>query len=253
MRWNTRAQKGQREGPRAVTTTLRAATTREVADVLSRVEFLQGVDRSVIVGWARDLEVSVLPRGEVAYRQDDPADGLHIIVTGKVKLCCHTADGREKLLEIRGPGDALGIVSALDAGPRTATASALTETCLATVDDATLEEWMLAQPQIGKHLMLLMAERLRRANSRLLDVVFDDVPCRVAKQLLSLARRFGTYEGDFWRVRHDLTQAELAQLVGATRESVNKALCDFSHRGWITTNGKSLSIHHPELLARRAG
>jgi CRP-like cAMP-binding protein len=101
--------------------------------------------------------------------------------------------------------------------------------------------------------MKLLAARLRRANNHLVDAAYDDVPGRVARELLHLAQRFGTQQGDRWHVKHDLTQTEIAQLVGATRESVNKALCDFVHRGWITTDGKVALIHHPELLARRAG
>ena len=78
------------------------------------------------------------------------------------------------------------------------------------------------------------------------------MPGRVAKQLLQLAQRFGTQEGDALRVTHDLTQEEIAQLVGASRETVNKALADFSQRGWIRVEGKSVLILDPERLAKRA-
>ena len=112
---------------------------------------------------------------------------------------------------------------------------------------------MTERPQIAQQLLRFMAGRLRLANNHLLDVIVDDVPGRVAKELLYLAQRFGTRTGDSWQVTHDLTQTEIAQLVGATRESVNKAMCDFVHRGWITTDGKSTLIHRPQLLAKRAG
>jgi CRP-like cAMP-binding protein len=78
------------------------------------------------------------------------------------------------------------------------------------------------------------------------------VPGRVAKQLLQLAQRFGTREGDAVRVTHDLTQEEIAQLVGASRETVNKALADFAHRGWIRLEGKSVLICDCDCLATRA-
>jgi len=83
-------------------------------------------------------------------------------------------------------------------------------------------------------------------------VIFTDVPGRVAKQLLLLAQRFGTREGEAMRVTHDLTQEEIAQLVGASRETVNKALADFAHRGWIRLEGKSVLISDSERMARRA-
>jgi CRP/FNR family transcriptional regulator, cyclic AMP receptor protein len=94
--------------------------------------------------------------------------------------------------------------------------------------------------------------RLRRTNHDLADLIFTDVPGRVAKQLLRLAQRFGSQEGGALRVSHDLTQEEIAQLVGASRETVNKALADFAHRGWIRLEGKCVLICDCEHLARRA-
>jgi CRP-like cAMP-binding protein len=227
-------------------------SSQRAAAILSRVDFLAGLEPGVIFAVSRQLRQVEVSRNETIYCQNAPADGLHIILTGKVKLCCHSADGREQLLAIRGPGDILGAVSVLDPGPRTATAMAVTDVCTAVVDSATLQEWMDQRPQIAQRLLRFMAGRLRAANSHLLDVIFDDVPSRVAKELLRLAQRFGTQRGDGWQVTHDLTQTEIAQLVGATRETVNKALCDFVQRGWITTDGKTTLIHQPQLLARRA-
>jgi CRP-like cAMP-binding protein len=82
-------------------------------------------------------------------------------------------------------------------------------------------------------------------------LIFTDVPGRVAKQLMRLAQRFGVQEDGAMRVTHDLTQVEIAQLVGASRETVNKVLTDFSRRGWIQLEGKSLLITDSERLAHR--
>jgi CRP/FNR family transcriptional regulator, cyclic AMP receptor protein len=94
----------------------------------------------------------------------------------------------------------------------------------------------------------VLARRLRRTNDNVADLIFTDGPGRVAKQLLQLAQRFGTQEDGKLRVTHDLTQEEIAQLVGASRETVNKALADFAHRGWITLEGKSVLISNCERL-----
>jgi CRP-like cAMP-binding protein len=98
----------------------------------------------------------------------------------------------------------------------------------------------------------VLARRLRRTNDALADLIFTDVPGRVAKNLLQMAGRFGTRDGGVLRVTHDLTQEELAQLVGASRETVNKALADFASRSWLRLDGKSVIILDPERLARRA-
>ena len=109
-----------------------------------------------------------------------------------------------------------------------------------------------SHPEVGERLLHVLARRLRRTNDSVADLIFTDVPGRVAKQLLQLAQRFGTQEGGAMRVTHDLTQEEIAQLVGASRETVNKALADFAHRGWIRLEGKSVLISDSERLVLRA-
>ena len=90
---------------------------------------------------------------------------------------------------------------------------------------------LTGRPEVAKALLAALAQRLRRTNEHLADLVFTDVPGRVAKALLDLAERFGRPVENGVMVSHDLTQEELAQLVGASRETVNKALADFASRG----------------------
>ena len=114
------------------------------------------------------------------------------------------------------------------------------------------KRWIAERPEISDQLLRVLARRLRRTNNNLADLIFTDVPGRVAKALLQLAQRFGTQEGGNIRVTHDLTQEEIAQLVGASRETVNKALADFVHRGWIQLQGKSVVVLDEDRLRRRA-
>ena len=100
-------------------------------------------------------------------------------------------------------------------------------------------------------MLRVLARRLRRTDDIMSDLIFTDVPGRVAKQLMRLAQRFGVQEDGAMRVTHDLTQVEIAQLVGASREAVNKVLTDFSRRGWIRLEGKSLLITDSARLAHR--
>ena len=140
-----------------------------------------------------------------------------------------------------------------DPGPRTATAAALTEATMAALDHGELREWLRARPEVAEQLLAALARRLRRTNEAMADLVFSDVPGRVAKALLDLAQRFGqSAEGGGLRVQHDLTQEELAQLVGASRETVNKALADFAGRGWLRLDGRSVLLLDSERLSRRA-
>ncbi|MDT4950141.1 MAG: family transcriptional regulator, cyclic receptor protein, partial [Pseudonocardiales bacterium] len=175
-----------------------------------------------------------------------------IVISGKVKIGRRYPDGRENLLTIVGPSDMFGEVSIFDPGPRTSTATAITEVRAVSMDRDALRTWIADRPEIAERLLRVLARRLRRTNSNLTDLIFIDVSGRVAKRLLGLAQRFGTREGGAMRLTHDLTQEELAQLVGATRVTVNRALAEFAHRGWIQLEGKSLLICDSERLTMRA-
>ena len=186
------------------------------------------------------------------FAEGEPGDRLFIIISGKVKIGRRSPDGRENLLTIMGPSDMFGELSIFDPGPRTSSATTITEVRAVSMDRDALRAWIADRPEIAEQLLRVLARRLRRTNNNLADLIFTDVPGRVAKQLLQLAQRFGTQEGGALRVTHDLTQEEIAQLVGASRETVNKALADFAHRGWIRLEGKSVLISDSERLAPRS-
>src|SRR5689334_25236517 len=153
---------------------------------------------------------------------------------------------------VAGPSDMFGELSIFDPGPRTSSATAVTEVRTYTMDRPALREWIGKRPEIAEQLLRVLARRLRRTNNALADLIFTDVPGRGAKALLQMAGKFGSRDGGVLRVTHDLTQEELAQLVGASRETVNKALADFASRGWLRLDGKSVIVLDPERLARRA-
>lgn len=220
--------------------------------VLARAGIFQGVEPRAITALINQLHMVEFPRGHTIYVEGDPGDRLYIIITGKVKLGRRSADGREKLLTIIGPSDMFGTLSMFDPGPRMANATTITEVCAVSMDRDAMRAWITDRPQIAEQLLRVLARRLRRTNNDLADLIFTDVPGRVAKQLLQLAQQFGAQEAGAMRVTHDLTQEEIAQLVGASRETVNKALSEFARRGWIQLEGKSVLIHDPERLARRA-
>ena len=221
-------------------------------DVLTRAGIFQGVEPHAVEILAQALEPAEFARGAVIFAEGEPGDRLYIIGTGKVKIGRKSPDGRENLLMVAGPSDMFGELSIFDPGPRTSSATTITEVRAVSMDRDALRAWIADRPEIAEQLLRVLARRLRRTNNNLADLIFTDVPGRVAKQLLQLAQRFGTQEGGAMRVTHDLTQEEIAQLVGASRETVNKALADFAHRGWIRLEGKSVLISDSERLARRA-
>lgn len=191
-------------------------------------------------------------RGDVLFHEGDPGDRLFVIRSGKIKLGRRSSDGRENLLSIQGPGEMFGELSLFDPGPRTATATVVADAELVELAHTDLVAWLEQHPTVAKHLLKALAHRLRRTNEALADLVFSDVPGRVAKALLDLATRFGEPTDEGVRVAHDLTQEELAQLVGASRETVNKALADFAARGWVRREGRAVVLLDADRLERRA-
>ncbi len=221
-------------------------------DVLAKAGLFQGVASEASEALASSLKFSDYTRGEQVFTEGEQGDTLFIVMSGKVKIGRRAADGRENMLSVMGPSDMFGELSLFDPGPRTATATVVTEARLAHLAHASLRPWINDRPEIAEQLLRVLARRLRRTNDALADLIFTDVPGRVAKALLGLSERFGTEEAEGVRVRHDLTQEELAQLVGASRETVNKALADFASRGWLRVDSRAVTILDADRLARRA-
>jgi CRP-like cAMP-binding protein len=194
-----------------------------------------------------------LRRGSVLFSEGDPGDRLYVVTSGKIKLGRTASDGRENLLAVLGAGEMFGELSLFDPGPRTATATAVTDAVLVALGHEDLQTWLTGRPEVSTQLLGALARRLRRTNEAMGDLVFSDVPGRVAKALLDLSRRFGVESDEGLLVTHDLTQEELAQLVGASRETVNKALADFAARGFLKLEARAVVILDVDRLSRRAG
>ena len=220
--------------------------------LLARVPLFAALDAESAASLEATLTRRTLARGHAVFSEGDAGDRLFVILDGKVKISRAAADGRENLLAVLGAAEMFGELSLFDPGPRTASATTVTTSTLASLDHDDLRPLLIERPGVAVQLLKALAQRLRRTNEAMADLVFTDVPGRVAKALLDLSAKFGVPEDGATRVRHDLTQEELAQLVGASRETVNKALSEFAHRGWLRIEGRSVLLLDPERLARRA-
>jgi CRP/FNR family transcriptional regulator, cyclic AMP receptor protein len=221
-------------------------------DVVRQAPLFAALDDEAAEALRSTMTRVEVPRGEAIFHEGDPGDRLYVIVEGKIKLGRASGDGRENLLAILGPGEMFGELSLFDPGPRNAAGTAVADTVLLGVGSDDLDEWLRGRPEVARHLLRALARRLRRTNEALADLVFSDVPGRVAKALLDLSERFGRPTDDGLRVAHDLTQEELAQLVGASRETVNKALADFASRGWLRLEARAVVLLDVDRLRKRA-
>lgn len=217
-----------------------------------RAPLFAALDEATATRLMDSMNPHQLARGEVVFREGDPGDSLYVILAGKVKLARTSVDGRESLMAVHGPGEMFGELSLFDPGPRLSTAYVVSDTDMISLGNDALRTFLADHPAVAMQMLAGLAHRLRRTNEGMSDLVFTDVPGRVAKALLDLSDRFGKRTETGTLVAHDLTQEELAQLVGASRETVNKALADFAQRGWITLGAKSVTLIDTDRLRRRA-
>ena len=221
-------------------------------DVLRRTPLFATLDQDSAASLRASMNEIELAKGELLFHEGDPGDSLYVVLRGKIKLGRTSGDGRENLVAVLGPGEMFGELSLFDPGPRSAGATALVDSTLLGLSSDELTPWLATRPDVARALLRAIARRLRRTNDSMSDLVFSDVPGRVAKALLDLSARFGTPGEDGIHVAHDMTQEELAQLVGASRETVNKALADFAGRGWLRLEARAVVLTNVERLSQRS-
>jgi len=220
-------------------------------EVVRKAPLFTALDDAAAVSLRASMDSVKIGKGGILFKEGDSGEHVYVIVEGKLKLGTSSGDGRENLLSILGPGEMFGELSLFDPGPRTSTATAVTDAKLLSLSHPKLIPWLRENPDVSLQLLARLAQRLRRTNEAVGDLVFSDVPGRVAKALIDLGERFGKESPEGLFVHHDLTQEELAQLVGASRETVNKALADFAGRGWLRLDGRAVLITDVERLEKR--
>ncbi len=220
-------------------------------EVIRKAPLFTALDDASAASLLANMDSVKIAKGSVLFAEGDEGDHLYVIAEGKLKLGTSSGDGRENLLSILGPGEMFGELSLFDPGPRTSTATAVTDAKLLSLGQEKLIPWLATNPDVSLQLLARLAQRLRRTNEAVGDLVFSDVPGRVAKALIDLGERFGKQTDEGLFVHHDLTQEELAQLVGASRETVNKALADFAGRNWLKLDGRAVLITDYERLSKR--
>jgi CRP-like cAMP-binding protein len=189
--------------------------------------------------------------GQLIFAEGEPGDRLYIIGSGKVKVACRAPSGREMVQAVLGPSDIFGELAVFDSGARSSSATAVTEVRAMVAGRAALRACIADHPEIAEQLLRVLARRLRRTIDNQVELMATDVRGRLARLLLQLGQQFGSQNDGALHVSHDLTQEELAQLIGASRETVNQTLTDFARRGWIKLFDKSVLILDSEHLMRR--
>jgi CRP/FNR family transcriptional regulator, cyclic AMP receptor protein len=200
----------------------------------------------------RSVERSYPRHGRLFY-QGDPGSGLYVLASGLVKVVVTSEDGEEMVLVTLGPGDAFGELSIVDGGPRSASAEALEPTVAMVITREVLLDLAARDSGLTEALLRTLGALLRRLTEQASDLVFLDLPGRMAKLLAVLAAERGSETPEGIELDANLTQTDLAGMVGASRQSVNQILQGFARRGYLQVRGRRIVIHRLDLLRRRAG
>jgi CRP/FNR family transcriptional regulator, cyclic AMP receptor protein len=215
------------------------------ATLLEGCELFAGLNGETLASIARASDARAFERGDLVFRQDDSADELYIVDSGRFAIATRSPDGRETMLALMERGDLFGEMSLFDGQRRSADARALDRSSLIAVPFGPVQDAFRHEPDHLWNVVALLAGRLRATDEALSDAMFLDVPGRTAKRLLELA-------GEADEFHLTLTQEELAQLVGASRERVNKAIAQFVRLGWIDQLDRRYRVIDRDQLTRRA-
>jgi CRP/FNR family cyclic AMP-dependent transcriptional regulator len=189
--------------------------------------------------------------GEVIFHREDSGQVLYVIKEGKVKISLISPEGQEISLVVFGKGECFGEFAILDGLPRSADAVALERVECYTLQRSDFHKAIIKNPKIAIQALEVLSKRLRTTDQMIEDLIFLDVYGRVAKKLLELADAHGSKVGDGIRIDVRLTQQELASMVGASRESVNKVMGYFTDKNFISTDKHRITLHRIVELKRR--
>jgi CRP-like cAMP-binding protein len=188
------------------------------------------------------------PANAVIFQKGDPGSSMMAVIRGRVKICAHSADGRELVLNILGKDGLFGEIALLDGESRTADAVALEETDLLVLERAKFIPILIEHPDMALRLLSLVCKRLRQTNEYLEDTLFLEAPSRLARALLRLVPMFGKKGPGGVLLDVKLSQQQMANLVGLSRESVNKQLREWQREGLITLEKGLVTLHDQRSL-----
>jgi CRP-like cAMP-binding protein len=191
-------------------------------------------------------------RGRALLHQDQMPDAVMLLRSGQVKICRSTSTGREVVLAIRGPGELLGELAALDGQPRSASVVALEEVEAVVLSPHAFRSFLAGHPAASMALLGMLSRRLRDADTKRTGFSALTTLGRVAERLLELADRFGTEHDGYTRIELRISQEELAGWTGASLESVGRALATMRSLGWIETRRREIRVLDMAALRRAA-
>jgi CRP/FNR family cyclic AMP-dependent transcriptional regulator len=226
--------------------------TEQVVRLLGETQLFGGLGEDVRASIAERMLPRRFSKGDFIFHQGDPGESLYVVAEGLVRLFVTSEDGEEMVLANLESRDMFGELAVIDGGPRSASAKAVESTTLVALTQPAFIDVLQQTPQLIQTLHRSLGGLLRRVLEQASDLVFLDLPGRVAKLLLGLAGERGTRTEDGIVVDLQLSQETLARMVGGSRPTVNQILRGFEQRGYVELEGRRLKIKEESALKRRA-
>jgi CRP-like cAMP-binding protein len=225
--------------------------TSPARDLLRRVILFNSLTDDMLDGLAGHLRRRTFRRDTILFHKDQAGDALYIVDAGRIRIFAPAEGGEELTVDVHGPGDVFGEMALLDGLPRSASAVTLEDSVLYTLGRDEFQLHLTTHPQLAIAMLELLSARLRHVMAYAETLAFFDVYGRVAHALLTMADRYGVQEDGGLLINLDMTQTELASMVAATRERINRALAAFRAQGLIELRGKKFVILDPRRLRER--
>lgn len=230
---------------------VRIAFDKELA--LAGHFLLRHLNREELRQLAATTTLANYPPHGMIFQKGDPGSGMMAVLRGRVKICTHSVDGKELVLNIIGKGGVFGEIALLDGEPRSADAFAAEETDLLVLERAQFLPFLSQHPDVTLRIIALLCQRLRQTSEYLEDAMFLEAESRLARCLVRLSRAFGKPDGQGTRIDIKLSQQQLGNLIGLSRESVNKYLGEWQRDGVIEMANGFITLRDPAALDGLAG
>lgn len=217
-------------------------TGQTMKEFFSHIELLCDLDEHAVQEWAAVCREKLCGRQQIIFLEHEPADAFYIIKSGSVKIYRLAEDGREKVLDVFGPGDFFGEMGLLDHEPRSAGAATLERSLLLVIGKQDFLQLLGKYPQVALRVSQTLSQRLRNANQQIEDFAFRDARSRVIRALLALADQHGHPVAGGSRIAVPVTHQDLAGLAGTSRETVTRVMMEMEKQGLVQHRRRSIIL-----------
>ncbi|MCS6319907.1 MAG: Crp/Fnr family transcriptional regulator [Nitrospira sp.] len=220
---------------------------------LKHIRLFDGISPSEMQEMEKITRMEEVKKRQPLYLPGDPSSSVYLLKRGRVKIANTAANGKEVTFDILEAGDVFGELDVLEDAPRSTSAETLDDALICVIPRKDFDQYLAMHPSVMFKLTKLIGLRLKKIQSRVEDLVFREVPARLAHLLLKLSKSDGVADGQGVRLKAKLTHQEMANLIGCSRETVSATMGQFRDEGLLQIDGRMITILNEKGLSRIQG